>query len=68
MIDSCTIKRDPNNDMHKGNDIETVIKEGDEEEPPKEFGQPRFSYLLIKGDTIKKPEDGKSTSQLEKLN
>jgi hypothetical protein len=59
-VDSVTIKRDPNNDMYKGKDIETVFKEGEEEDDKsKDLGEPTYYYARIKGGVMDKPEEVK---------
>ena len=57
-VDSVTIKRDPDNRLHKGKDIETVFKEGEEEEDKSNnLGEPIYYYTKIKGGVINKPEE-----------
>ena len=57
-VDSITIKRDPNNDTHKGKDIETVFKEGeDEEDKGNDLGTPIYYFTKLKGGVATKPED-----------
>ena len=59
-VDSVTIKRDPNNDLNKGKDIETVFKEGEEDEDKdknKDLGEPTYYIAKVKGGIITKPED-----------
>ena len=59
-VDSCTIKRDPDNDMFKGKDIETVLKEGEEEDEQEKLpGEVVYYYARIKGGVIDKPEEVK---------
>ena len=56
-VDSVTIKKDPDNSMHKGKDIETVFKEGEDEEEDKgkDLGEPIYYFTKIKGGEMFKP-------------
>ena len=54
-----SIKRDPENDMFKGKDIETVLKEGEEEDEQEKLPEVVYYYVRIKGGVIDKPEEVK---------
>ena len=57
-VDSVTIKRDPNNSLNNGKDVETVFKEGEEEEDQgNDLGTPEYYYKKIKGGITEKPEE-----------
>ena len=48
-VDSVTNKRDPNNSLNNGKDVETVFKEGEEEEDQgNDLGTPEYYYKKIK--------------------
>ena len=57
-VDSVTIKRDPDNRLHKEKDVETVFKEGEEEEDSgNDLGEPVYYYVKIKGGINNNPEE-----------
>ena len=60
IIDSVTIKGDPNNEGHRGKDFETFFKEGEEEDEMNkrnELGIPIYYFSKLKGGVLTKPED-----------
>ncbi|MBR4619254.1 MAG: hypothetical protein IKO49_08120, partial [Bacilli bacterium] len=56
-VDSITIKRDDTNKMHTGKDVETVFKEGEEEDGVKFPGEPKYYYCKVKAGENAKPEN-----------
>ena len=61
-VDSVTIKRDSENNLHKGKNLEIIFKEGEEEEDAekvKKLGNIIYYYIRIKGGIIPKPEEVK---------
>ena len=57
-VDSVTIKKDQDNSMHKGKDVETVFKEGEEEEDAgNEFTEVIYYFIKIKGGVPYNPDN-----------